>query len=169
MFFCIFYTNKMIPFQIFVTHHSYSINPLTPEGDQHLISPYNITPKSHIKVTRRKKMISNDRSSRLLNKFSQSAPQEMYFLRAIEIFYCAHFAEPLVFLNISQGKSQHNFIQDSTHLLLLTRYNAKILSFSRYCRAFLTYCLPLWFCARLRRLTRHTTPRIFFFKAESFF
>ena len=92
-----------------------------------------------------------------------------YFLRAIEIFYCAHFAEPLVFLNITQGKSQHNFIYDSTHLLLLTRYNAKILSFSRYCHAFLTYCLPLWFCARLRRLTRHTTPRIFFFKAESFF
>ena len=50
------------------------LNPLAPKSDKHLISPYNITPKSHIKVTRKKEMISNDRSSGLLNKFSLSAP-----------------------------------------------------------------------------------------------
>ena len=27
-----------------------SVNPLTPKSDWHLISPYSITPKSHIKV-----------------------------------------------------------------------------------------------------------------------
>ena len=34
-------------------------NPLTPESDQHLISPFNITPESHIKVMRIKEMIIN--------------------------------------------------------------------------------------------------------------
>ena len=34
-------------------------NPLTPKGDQHLISPYNITPESNIKVMGIKEMISN--------------------------------------------------------------------------------------------------------------
>ena len=29
-----------------------AVNPLTPNNDQHLISPYNFTPKSHMKVTR---------------------------------------------------------------------------------------------------------------------
>ena len=28
-----------------------SFNLLTPKSDQHLISPYNITPESHIKLT----------------------------------------------------------------------------------------------------------------------
>ena len=36
-----------------------SINPLTPESDQHLLSPHNITPESHIRVTRIKRMITN--------------------------------------------------------------------------------------------------------------
>ena len=36
-----------------------TVNPLTPKGDQHLISPYNITPVSHIKVMRIKKMINS--------------------------------------------------------------------------------------------------------------
>ena len=39
------------------------INPLTPEIDQHLISPYNITPESHMKVTRKKEMITGQTSS----------------------------------------------------------------------------------------------------------
>ena len=39
------------------------INPLTPESDQHLISPYNITPESHMKVTRKKEMITSQTSS----------------------------------------------------------------------------------------------------------
>ena len=36
-----------------------SLNPLIPESDQHLISPYNITPESNIKVMRIKEMITN--------------------------------------------------------------------------------------------------------------
>ena len=35
------------------------LNLLNPKSDQHLISPYNITPESHMKVTRIKKMITN--------------------------------------------------------------------------------------------------------------
>ena len=35
------------------------INPLTLVGNQHLISPYNITAESHIKVMRIKEMITN--------------------------------------------------------------------------------------------------------------
>ena len=35
------------------------INPLTPKSDQHLISPYNITSESYIKVMRIKEMISD--------------------------------------------------------------------------------------------------------------
>ena len=54
-------------------YYSSSLNPLTPKSDSHLVSPYNITPKSHIKVTRIKEIIANLRSSRLLNKFSLSA------------------------------------------------------------------------------------------------
>ena len=38
------------------------INPLTPKGDQHLISPCDIKPESHIRVTRIKKMITSQRS-----------------------------------------------------------------------------------------------------------
>ena len=34
-------------------------NPLTLKTDQHLISPYNFTPESHIKVMRIKEMINN--------------------------------------------------------------------------------------------------------------
>ena len=36
-----------------------TINPLTPKIDQHLISLYQITPKSNIKVMRIKEMITN--------------------------------------------------------------------------------------------------------------
>ena len=42
------------------------INPFTPKSDQHLKSPYNITPKSHIKAIRIKEMVSNQRSFGLL-------------------------------------------------------------------------------------------------------
>ena len=48
------------------------INPLNPESDQHLISPYNITTESYIKVMRIKEMIISDRSFWLVNKFSLS-------------------------------------------------------------------------------------------------
>ena len=50
------------------------LNPLTPKSDQYLNSPYNITPESHIKVMRIKEMVTNLRSSWLLNKFSSSVP-----------------------------------------------------------------------------------------------
>ena len=39
------------------------INPKTPKRDQLLISPYNMTPESNIKVTRIKEMINNLQSS----------------------------------------------------------------------------------------------------------
>ena len=54
--------------------HLQSINPLNPKSNQHLISPYNITPESHIKVMRTKEMITNQRSFWLVNKFSLLAP-----------------------------------------------------------------------------------------------
>ena len=36
-----------------------NLNPLTPKSDKLLISPYNITPESNIKITRIKKMTNN--------------------------------------------------------------------------------------------------------------
>ena len=54
------------------------LNPLTPESDQHIISPYNITPESHIRLTRIKEIITNYRGSLFLNKFSLSAPWKTY-------------------------------------------------------------------------------------------
>ena len=39
------------------------LNPLTPKSDQHLISPYSITPESHNTVMRIKEMITNSRNS----------------------------------------------------------------------------------------------------------
>ena len=38
------------------------VNSLNPKSDKHLISPYNITPESHIKVMRITEMITNKRS-----------------------------------------------------------------------------------------------------------
>ena len=38
---------------------SMNVNPLTPKSDKRLISPFNITPESHIKVMRIKEMITN--------------------------------------------------------------------------------------------------------------
>ena len=53
-------------------------NPLIPKNDQHLISLYDITTVSNIKVKRIKEMITSQRSSWLFNKFSLSAPWKMY-------------------------------------------------------------------------------------------
>ena len=39
------------------------MNSLTPQSDQHLISPYNITPELNKDVVRIKEMIINKRSS----------------------------------------------------------------------------------------------------------
>ena len=49
-------------------------NPFTPKSDQHLISPYNINPESHITVMRIEKMVTREETFRLANKFSLSAP-----------------------------------------------------------------------------------------------
>ena len=54
-----------------------NLNPLTPKSDH--LSPYNINPESIIKVMRIMEMTNNLLSSWLiLNKFTFSAPQEMY-------------------------------------------------------------------------------------------
>ena len=49
-------------------------NPLNPKSDLHLISPYNITPESNIKVMRIKEMVTREGTFWLANKFSLSAP-----------------------------------------------------------------------------------------------
>ena len=41
----------------------YYFDPLTSKSDWHQISPYNIIPESHVKVTRIKEMITNLRGS----------------------------------------------------------------------------------------------------------
>ena len=43
-----------------------------------MLTPYNITPEAHTKVTKIEGMIANSRGSRLINKFSLSASLEMY-------------------------------------------------------------------------------------------
>ena len=50
----------MVVSLIFTTKPQAEVNPLNPESDQHLISPYNITPESHIKVVRIKEMITRE-------------------------------------------------------------------------------------------------------------
>ena len=42
--------------------NSQDINSLNPESDNYGISPYNITPESHVKIMRIKEMITNERS-----------------------------------------------------------------------------------------------------------
>ena len=42
---------------LYTNKPSLRFNPLTPSSDQHLSSPYNIIPKSHIKVMRMKRMV----------------------------------------------------------------------------------------------------------------
>ena len=45
-----------------------------PKSDKNLISPYNITPESHITVMRIEKMVTREETFWLANKFSLSAP-----------------------------------------------------------------------------------------------
>ena len=52
------------------TVKAYSLNPLNPKSAKYLISPYNITPESHTKVTRIKEMVSREETIWLANKFS---------------------------------------------------------------------------------------------------
>ena len=46
-------------------------NPLSPNSDQHFISPNNITARSNVQIMRMNEMITKDEMSRCLNKFSQ--------------------------------------------------------------------------------------------------
>ena len=46
------------------------INPLSPNSDKHVISPYSITTWSNTQVMRIKEMITNDQMSWLFIKFS---------------------------------------------------------------------------------------------------
>ena len=48
--------------------------PVNPKSDEHLISPHNVTPESHIKVMRIKEMVTREGRFWLANKFSLSAP-----------------------------------------------------------------------------------------------
>ena len=41
----------------------YIVDPLAPKSDKHLISPYNITPDSHITIMRLEQVITNYRGS----------------------------------------------------------------------------------------------------------
>ena len=50
------------------------INPLSPNSDKHLISPYNIPTWSNRQVTRIKEIITKHKMSRFLCKFSQLVP-----------------------------------------------------------------------------------------------
>ena len=63
---------------LYTRHGLNTIQPCKPQKDWHLISPYNITAKSNIKVMRIKEMISMYRGSWWLNKIFLSAPEEMY-------------------------------------------------------------------------------------------
>lgn len=64
-----------------------SLNLLMPKSDQHLFSPNNITPESHIKVLRIKEMITNWIGSWYLNKFFLSVPYEVFGVQNGEYAY----------------------------------------------------------------------------------
>ena len=51
---------KLVSFRINLCLECYmKLDPWTSKSDQHLVSPYNITPESNMKVTRIKEMITN--------------------------------------------------------------------------------------------------------------
>ena len=62
--------NLYFNLQIEGVKKTWRVNPLIPKKEQKLFSPHSITPVSLIKVTRIKEIITNYRTSWLLNKFS---------------------------------------------------------------------------------------------------
>ena len=64
------------------------LNPLIPESDQHLISPFNIIHESNIKVLRIKEMIMNWRTYWFLNKFSLPTHQRPVWRMCILMLGC---------------------------------------------------------------------------------
>ena len=73
-FFVPLYCNLKMFFILGLEKTDTNINPLNPKSDQLLISPYNFTSESHIKVTRIEEMITREGTFWLANKFSLSAP-----------------------------------------------------------------------------------------------
>ena len=67
-----------------------NLNPLTTKSDKLLISPYNITPESNIKITEiKKKWPTTHKALWFWNKFPLSAPQEMYKEKCVEyVHWC---------------------------------------------------------------------------------
>ena len=59
-FFVPLYCNLKIFFILGLEKTDTNINPLNPKNDQLLISPYNITPESHITVMRIEEMITRE-------------------------------------------------------------------------------------------------------------
>jgi len=57
---------------------SIAVNPLSPNSDKNDISLYFITTHSNIQVMRIKEVITKDKMSWYLDKFSLLVPQEMY-------------------------------------------------------------------------------------------
>ena len=55
-------SNNVCNNQVLFLVGGHFFNPLNPKSDQHLISPYNIIPESHIEVVRITEMITNERS-----------------------------------------------------------------------------------------------------------
>ena len=72
------YCNKTVARKFVYIIIPFSMNPLTPKSDEHLISPHNIIPQSNNKDMSIGEMITNQRSSWLLNKFSFPIPKEKY-------------------------------------------------------------------------------------------
>ena len=65
----------------------HSVKPLNPNSDEHLVSSNNITCESHSKVMRIKDMVTMEGTLWLANKFSLSAPQELYKEQSGEYAY----------------------------------------------------------------------------------
>ena len=59
-FFVPLYCNLKMFFILGLEKTDTNINPLNPKSDQHLISPYNFTSESHIKVMRIEEMITRE-------------------------------------------------------------------------------------------------------------
>ena len=121
----------------------------------------------------------------LTTKISQGY-RLFYIFKDYRNVFTLHICNPLVFLNISQGKSQHNYIQDSIHLPILTRFKAKILQILKWYFPDIVMnfvdtfgsCLLLCSCGFVQDFAvqhnGHGTPLLFFvaynslFKAEYF-
>jgi len=67
----------MLPKQISLSL-LYSVHPLSPNTDQHQISPHHISAFKHIEVMRIKELITEDQLSWCSNKFPQLVLNKIY-------------------------------------------------------------------------------------------